>query len=91
MGSLPRGGTLAASQKDLLTQRIALAQKQGGLDEVILALSATTSGEVLGKLVTTALQHTAKRITRLGRGLPRGGEIEFADEDTLGYSLENRG
>lgn len=89
-GMLPRGGTLSSSQRERLMQRVQIARAAGGIDELILALSATTPGEALSKAVSTLLAPVAKRVTQLGRGLPRGGEIEFADEDTLGYSLERR-
>lgn len=90
IGTLPRGGTLAPGQQERLVARRAQAEADGGLDELILALSATTPGELLASAVSAALSPVATRVTRLGRGLPRGGEIEFADEDTLGYSLERR-
>ena len=89
-GMLPRGGTLSPHQRDRITARAALAQASGGLDELILALSATAPGEVLSQAVSDLMSPVARRVTRLGRGLPRGGEIEFADEDTLGYSLDSR-
>ena len=90
VGTLARGGTLSAEQRDRLTARAAIAQSAGGLDELILALSASPAGEHLAGAVSTAFGPVSQRVTRLGRGLPRGGEIEFADEDTLGYSLESR-
>jgi recombinational DNA repair protein RecR len=40
--------------------------------------------------VARELTTLAKKVSRLGRGLPTGGEIEFADEETLGASLERR-
>ena len=90
VGTLPRGGTISDGQRALLERRAALAQAQGGIDELILALSGTASGEHLGAAVSAMLSPVSKKVTRLGRGLPRGAEIEFADEDTLGYSLESR-
>ncbi len=90
IGTLPRGGTLSALQRERLSARVALTQGAGGFDEVILALSASPAGEQLAGTASQAFLPITKRITRLGRGLPRGGEIEFADEDTLGYSLESR-
>lgn len=90
IGVLPRGGTLARSQRERLAAYAELAKERGGLDELILGLSASPAGTVLGSSVRDALGPLARRMTQLGRGLPRGGEIEFADEDTLGYSLESR-
>lgn len=90
VGMLPRGGTLSPKQQERLAVRAELAKTSGGLDELILGLSASPAGTALGNAITSVLGPHAKRVTTLGRGLPRGGEIEFADEDTLGYSLDSR-
>lgn len=90
LGMLPRGGTLSPKQQERLASRAEVAKAAGGLDELILGLSASPAGAVLGEAVTVVLGPLTQRITQLGRGLPRGGEIEFADEDTLGYSLDSR-
>lgn len=90
LGMLPRGGTLASKQQERLASHAELVKTQGGLDELILGLSASPAGAVLADAVSKVLGPLAKRTTQLGRGLPRGGEIEFADEDTLGYSLDSR-
>lgn len=90
VGTLPRGGTLARDQQERLAAYAALVRSRGGIDELILGLSASPAGTVLGNAVTASLGTQARKVTQLGRGLPRGGEIEFADEDTLGYSLDSR-
>ncbi len=90
IGALPRGGTLSPDQQVILAKRAATAKEAGGLDELILAVSATVSGEHMGDAIAAILKPVSKKVTKLGRGLPRGGEIEFADEDTLGYSLDSR-
>lgn len=89
-GTLPRGGTLAREQQERLAAYADRVRARGGMDELILGLPASPAGTVLGNAVRTMLGSLARQVTTLGRGLPRGGEIEFADEDTLGYSLENR-
>lgn len=90
IGTLPRGGTLAPAQKERVTARAGIAKQAGGLDELILGLPASPQGKVLAEAATAAFGTLTRKVTQLGRGLPRGGEIEFADEDTLGFSLENR-
>ena len=60
-------------------------------DEIILGYNPSTTGDFHAGLVAKELAGFAKKISRLGRGLPTGGEIEFADDDTLGASLERRG
>jgi recombination protein RecR len=89
-GTLPRSGQFTDKQQTLIA-RVLSSAPQEGYSEVILAVAATPHGELLAQQVTAHLKEHTKKITRLGRGLPRGGEVEFADEDTLGYSLDNRG
>jgi len=62
----------------------------GQAEEIIIALNPTTLGDMEAGLIVQELKPLAKRITRLGRGLPTGGEIEFADDETLGSALEGR-
>ena len=59
-------------------------------EEIILALNPTTYGDLNASMLTKELESYAKKITRLGRGIPTGGEIEFADEETLQNALERR-
>lgn len=58
--------------------------------EIILATNATTEGEATALYLQRELKDLDIKITRLGRGLPVGGEIEYADEETLGGALDNR-
>ena len=62
----------------------------GEIQEVILALNPTTEGEAAVLYLERTLKSLAKKITRLGRGLPVGGELEYADEETLRSALEGR-
>ena len=58
--------------------------------EVILALNPTTEGEAAVLYLERTLAPLGKKITRLGRGLPVGGELEYSDEETLRSALEGR-
>lgn len=61
------------------------------LSEIILALSHTAEGDLtVMELEKIFSQFKNLKITRLGLGLPRGAEVEFADEDTLGHAIERR-
>lgn len=60
------------------------------IEEIILALPATARGELTASELERELAPTGAKITRLAKGLPRGGEIEFADEETLRAALTNR-
>ena len=74
-----------------LLGRIAKAKE---LKEVVLALSATPSGEYLSDLIAKELHPVAEArgiaISILGRGLSTGTELEYSDRETLKNALENR-
>ena len=58
--------------------------------EIILALNLTAEGQAASLYLERNLEFLGKKITRLGRGLPIGGELEYADEETLSSALEGR-
>ncbi len=69
-----------------LVERVA----QGGVDEIILALSATMEGDTTNYYIFRRLASYPVKITQLARGVSVGNEIEYTDEITLGRSLINR-
>ncbi len=69
-----------------LTRRV----QEGGTREVIVATNPTVEGEATALYVSQMLEGLECRVTRLARGLPVGGSIEFLDEATLGRALEGR-
>lgn len=65
--------------------------EEGGIAEIILALSATMEGDTTGYYIFRRLrQFPEVKITQLARGVALGNEIEYTDELTLGRSLANR-
>ena len=96
------GGTVSALKKadieKLRTKELAEKIKtHPEIKEIILAINPTTEGEAtalylerLLKPFTCGEPGRTKKITRLGRGLPIGGELEYADEETLGSALKGR-
>ena len=91
VGEIGRAGVLSPDQKLRIQHLKASTVKRfGKAEEIILALSPSAVGDLQAELLMRELSGIASRITRLGRGLPSGGEIEFADEDTLGGALEHR-
>ena len=70
-------------QIDSLVERV----RAGGVDEVILALSATMEGDTTNFYIYRRLRETGVRVTQLARGVSVGNEIEYTDEVTLGLSL----
>jgi recombination protein RecR len=60
------------------------------IKEIIIAINPTSDGEATSLYLQRLLEPYNKKITRLGRGLPVGGELEYADEETLSSAFENR-
>jgi recombination protein RecR len=58
--------------------------------EVILATNPNTDGEVTAMYLAKVLKELDVRVTRIASGLPVGGDLEYADEVTLGRALEGR-
>lgn len=64
--------------------------KEGGIKEVILATNPSMEGDATALYLRQHLQPFQVRITRLARGLPVGGDIEYADQNTLLRALAGR-
>lgn len=62
----------------------------GRFTEIILATNPTLEGESTALYLQRRLADTGIRMTRLARGLPVGGDLEYTDEITLGRALEGR-
>jgi recombination protein RecR len=61
-----------------------------GVTEVILAMSPTVEGEATAMYVSGLIKPLGLRVTRIASGLPVGGDLDYADEVTLGRALEGR-
>ena len=59
-------------------------------DEIIIATNSTVEGEATAIFLERKLRDLKKKITRLGRGLPVGGELEYADRQTLSSAFLGR-
>lgn len=92
IGELTKGGILDATQRLRINHLKSVIEKKldGQADEIIIATNPTTYGDLNAMVLKNELEGYAKKFTRLGRGIPTGGEIEFADEDTLEQALERR-
>jgi len=64
--------------------------RRNSIKEVIIATNPNTKGEMTAQYIRELLKPFPVRVTRIAYGLPIGGDIEFADEVTLGKSLEGR-
>jgi recombination protein RecR len=60
------------------------------IDEVVLATNPNLEGQATAFHIQRALTPLGVRVTQLARGLPTGGDLEWADADTLGSALEGR-
>jgi recombination protein RecR len=60
------------------------------IKEIIVAFNPTTEGEATSLYIERLLKPLNKKFTHLGRGLPTGAELEYADEETLGAAFEGR-
>lgn len=60
------------------------------IEEVVLATNPNVEGETTAAYLARLIKPLGIKVTRLASGLPVGGDLEFADEVTLGRSLENR-
>ena len=67
-----------------------VARLGDGVGEVILATNPNLEGEATAMYLTKLLTPLGARVTRLARGLPVGGDLEYADEVTLTRALEGR-
>jgi recombination protein RecR len=75
---------------ELLARLKEAGPKAEPVEEVLLATNPNLEGEATGMYLARLLQPTGVRVTRLARGLPVGGDLEYADAVTLGRALEGR-
>jgi recombination protein RecR len=73
---------------DSLLNRVSTSENQ--VLEVILALSPTMEGDTTAFYLTKRLKQMSIKITTIARGIPIGGDLEYADEITLGRSIVSR-
>ena len=71
-----------------LINRIKNSEPQ--IEEVILALNPTMEGDTTAFYMTKKLKELGVKVTTIARGIPMGGELEYADELTLGRSILTR-
>ena len=92
------GGTVAMMRKEdiskLRIEELKKRVKDNGFSEIIVALNPTPEGRATSILVEQTIKEAipspAFTITHLAKGIPVGGELEYADEETLENALEGR-
>jgi recombination protein RecR len=75
---------------DLRVQELLDRVQRDGVLEVIVATNPNLEGNATAMYVAALLRPSGVRVTRLASGLPVGGDLEYADEVTLGQALEGR-
>ena len=88
------GGRLApldgVSAEDLTVSALASRVQHGGVREVIVATNPSVEGEATALYVQQQLRPFGVRVTRIARGLPMGGDLEYADGGTIAQALAAR-
>jgi recombination protein RecR len=74
----------------LRTSELLARVSDGGIDEVILATNPNLEGEATAMYLADVLAPHVPNVTRIARGLPVGGDLEYADDVTLIRSLQGR-
>ena len=76
-----------------LLERIGKLQDENGADseiEVIVATNPNTNGESTAMYISRLLKPLGVKVTRLAKGIPVGGDVEYADDVTLSKAIEGR-
>ena len=88
------GGTLNSDEKyekkNLLIESLVKRVKRNNLKEVIIATSATVEGQTTAHYIEDVIKSNKIKVSKLGQGLPVGGEIEQLDDGTLVSAFKNR-
>lgn len=71
---------------DVLDERVS----EGGITEVILATSSTVEGEATAHYIASMMRSKGVSVSRLARGVPMGGELDYVDSSTLAQALSGR-
>ena len=75
---------------DLKIEELLSRVRENGIREVILATNPNLEGEATAMYIAKVLKPFGMKVTRIARGLPVGGDLEYADEVTLTKSIEGR-
>ncbi|HUU46073.1 MAG TPA: recombination mediator RecR [Acidobacteriota bacterium] len=76
--------------EDLKISELVVRIKNDGVKEVIIATNPTSEGETTAHYLAKVLKPLGVSVTRIARGLPMGGDVEYADANTVIRALEGR-
>lgn len=75
---------------DIRVRELVARLGDGTVQEVILCTNPNTEGETTAMYIARYIKPLGVKVTRIARGLPMGGDLEYADEVTLAKALEGR-
>jgi recombination protein RecR len=88
------GGALSPIEgvgpEDLRIAELEARVRAGGIQEVVLATNPNAEGDATAHFLAERLRPAGARITRIAYGMPMGGDLEYADQVTVGRSLQFR-
>lgn len=88
------GGVLSAldgvGPEQLNIPRMLERIKENNVNEVIIATNATMEGQTTAHYIAQNLEGAKIKVTRLGHGIPLGGELDYMDEGTISTALQTR-
>ena len=88
------GGSLSPldgiEPEDLRIAELVERVKQEGTEEIVVATNPNTTGEATALYIAEEVKDLGVRVTALASGLPVGGDLEYADEVTLGRAFAGR-
>jgi recombination protein RecR len=76
--------------KEIHLEKLMKRAQDGVVEEVILATNYTVEGDATAHYISTLLQSRGIKTSRIARGMPMGGEIEFVDSGTLAQAMMER-
>ena len=83
------GGAEKKSEEPLTSDSLQNPPKK--IEELIIATSTTVEGDVTAMYIAKHVSAFGIKISRIAQGLPKGGELEYADQGTLTHALQGRG
>lgn len=76
--------------EDLTIPQLVERVRAGGIREVILATSATVEGDATSSYIADLIKPLGVKVTRIGLGIPAGGDLDYADQITILRAFEGR-
>jgi len=76
--------------KDIHLEKLAARATDGLVDEVVLATNFTNEGEATAHYISEMLKARGLKVSRLARGVPVGGELEYVDAGTIARAMLDR-